>query len=274
MRCNPVRCWIPVLPAGEEAIVDAVITAGSDLSPGNYVNTAEILSCRSDADYDCRIPPPAEAPIDVTGYTDMAIMKRGLVEATAGDTLLYEIVLVNNGPAAARQIQLVDTLPVGTTFQNIEELLGPGGLTGFCSVVDNVVTCDISAYLASFAGLPGVLGPQQELVIALEALADPTFCYEGKVNNYVEVFTATDDTDPSNNDDDWGTVIVNLANLDIQKSVQPVGRAADDPLVAGELADFMLTVTNNGPGNATGLLINDLLPAGLTLVSATPSTGT
>ena len=37
---------------------------------------------------------------------------------------------------------------------------------------------------------------------------------------------------------------------------------------------FTITATNNGPGSATGVQVTELLPAGLTLVSATPSAGT
>ncbi len=42
----------------------------------------------------------------------------------------------------------------------------------------------------------------------------------------------------------------------------------------GETFNFTMTVTNNGPCEASGLQVTDSLPAGLTYVSSTPSTGT
>src|SRR5262249_47139174 len=42
----------------------------------------------------------------------------------------------------------------------------------------------------------------------------------------------------------------------------------------GDTITFMITLTNNGPDPATNVRETDLLPAGLTVVSATPSQGT
>src|SRR5262249_19773605 len=42
----------------------------------------------------------------------------------------------------------------------------------------------------------------------------------------------------------------------------------------GSTITFTITLTNNGPATATGVSVTDLLPAGLTFVSATPSQGT
>jgi uncharacterized repeat protein (TIGR01451 family) len=48
----------------------------------------------------------------------------------------------------------------------------------------------------------------------------------------------------------------------------------EDPVVAGGNITYDLTVINNGPTDAANVVVNDVLPAGLTLVSATPTLGT
>ncbi|MCQ3978822.1 MAG: hypothetical protein DPW09_35815 [Anaerolineae bacterium] len=46
-----------------------------------------------------------------------------------------------------------------------------------------------------------------------------------------------------------------------------------DPINMGENVTYTVTVTNNGPDAATGVVLTDNLPAGVTFVSATPSQG-
>ncbi|MGB5489298.1 MAG: hypothetical protein WBM76_00585 [Woeseiaceae bacterium] len=54
-----------------------------------------------------------------------------------------------------------------------------------------------------------------------------------------------------------------------------VGKTVDDPTPSeGGTVNYTITVTNAGPGPATVVQLMDLLPAGVTLVSATPSQGT
>jgi uncharacterized repeat protein (TIGR01451 family) len=62
--------------------------------------------------------------------------------------------------------------------------------------------------------------------------------------------------------------IMRSADLAISKT------DAVDPVVAGTTLTYTLTITNNGPSDASGVTMTDNLPAGVSLDSATPSQGT
>ena len=70
-----------------------------------------------------------------------------------------------------------------------------------------------------------------------------------------------------NRDDAVAVFSVASANLSVSKSV-------DEPSPQeGERVTFTVTVTHNGPRAATGVVVSDVIPSGLTLQSATPSDG-
>src|SRR6185436_977012 len=71
-----------------------------------------------------------------------------------------------------------------------------------------------------------------------------------------------------NNDASATTNVRPLANLSLTKSDSP------DPVLAGQLLTYSLSVANAGPSSATGVSVTDTLPAGVTFSSATPSQGT
>jgi uncharacterized repeat protein (TIGR01451 family) len=64
------------------------------------------------------------------------------------------------------------------------------------------------------------------------------------------------------------TVTPQQADLALEKIVDNT-----TPLVNGTIT-FTITLTNSGPNAATNVVVTDLLPAGLTFQSATPSQGT
>ena len=57
------------------------------------------------------------------------------------------------------------------------------------------------------------------------------------------------------------------ANLSVTKSDEP------DPVLAGQLLSYTIAVTNNGPDDATNVILIDTLPSGVKFQSATSSQG-
>ncbi|MBI2780064.1 MAG: SBBP repeat-containing protein [Gammaproteobacteria bacterium] len=74
---------------------------------------------------------------------------------------------------------------------------------------------------------------------------------------------------PGGLDDAFATKITapGLADLAVTKTGTP------NPVTAGSNLTYTITVTNNGPDTATGVTLRDALPAGGTLISASPSQG-
>ena len=73
----------------------------------------------------------------------------------------------------------------------------------------------------------------------------------------------------------WGTVI---ANFTVGNPLPPADAAVTvtgpSSVTAGTNATYTITITNNGPNPAQGLILSDTLPAGSTFVSLTPASGT
>jgi uncharacterized repeat protein (TIGR01451 family) len=79
-----------------------------------------------------------------------------------------------------------------------------------------------------------------------------------------------------------GSYLASHWNVSDSAFLTPAGQGADlsitkadapDPVALGSNLTYMLTVTNNGPDPSTDSTVTDTVPAGTTLVSATPSQG-
>ena len=91
----------------------------------------------------------------------------------------------------------------------------------------------------------------------------------GAITN-VAVKTGQNEPDPNTNNDSGGTITSAAPAADVLV-LKNVDRS--DVLV-GETVTFTVRAINRGPSPATGVVITDALPAGLTLITPTPSQGT
>jgi uncharacterized repeat protein (TIGR01451 family) len=125
-----------------------------------------------------------------------------------------------------------------------------------CGAAGQVVTCTRSDALAAGASYPAITLVANVLQTAASSVTNTATVSGGGQTN-----TANDSSsDPTN--------IVSSSDLSLSKSVN------NPNPVQGQNVTFTLTLINAGPSNATNVAVNDLLPAGLTFVSATPSAGT
>ena len=88
----------------------------------------------------------------------------------------------------------------------------------------------------------------------------------GPISGTAIVGSQTPDSNPAN---DTSTAVINVTT----SADLAVSKQAPAALVSGGEATYTITVTNNGPSDATNAQVNDTLPAGLTPISVSVSTG-
>ena len=107
--------------------------------------------------------------------------------------------------------------------------------------------------------LPVDVGADGEVVINITATVSPAFA--GTITNTVDavVFEGgfNTDQDLSNNNDQVVTTVTQEPDLSITKS------NALSVVIAGEMISYQITVNNNGPSDAPGTIITDLMPSEL-----------
>ena len=140
----------------------------------------------------------------------------------------------------------------------------PSGLT-FVSATPSQGTCVNTPPVTCSLGAIAGGGTASVTVVA----AGPT---AGTFVNSASVTATETDQDTSNNAASVTTVVtVQTRNADVSLSM--AGPATVALGTIGVNVTYTLTVTNSGPLSATGVIVSDPLPAGMTFISAAPSQG-
>ncbi len=183
---------------------------------------------------------------------DLAINQVASAAAAAvGQDVTFTATVTNAGPFAAPGLLLADALPAGFDFVSA---------TGGVTPQDGVLHIALDT-------LP--VGSSTTAMVVLRATAAG-----GPFTNSMSVRSAVDDHHPADNTFDATVNVSQSPTADV--SVQ-LG-AAPDTVEIGQELTYTITATNLGSTSATGVALNDRLPAGADFVSATggatPSDGT
>lgn len=173
----------------------------------------------------------------------------GAIPYVVGDTLTYNVNVKNNGPSIASGVSVLDAIPANTAFVS-------------------AVTSSGTAY-ASGTGIWTVNG------IAVSATKTLTLKVKitaaGTVKNKASISAAGEHDKKSSNNADSVTITAQNPNADIKVTTAILTAA---PHYNGEVMSFKVTAKNNGPLNATGVKVKDLLPGTMIYISHSAASGT
>ncbi|MFC1848481.1 PKD domain-containing protein, partial [Chloroflexota bacterium] len=230
------------------ASVDLIITATVDSGTAaqTITNTASVTSV------DQGDPTPGNnsdsAAFTVQG-ADLEVTKTvDDPNPNEGDTITYTITLDNNGPDTATNIIITDLLPSGVTYVSDSPDQG--------TYSDSTGAWDV-----------GSLANGISIDLDITATVDASTATQTITNTASVSSVDQADSVPANNSDS-AALTVQAADLAVTKTVD------DSHPNEGDTVTYTITLTNNGPDTATNIVISDLLPAGVTYSSHTPSQGT
>ena len=164
----------------------------------------------------------------------------------------FQIEVTNDGAAQATGISLVDLLPPGLTATAGNGVVAQG-------------TYDAATGLFDI----GTLNIGETATLTLEGTVDV-----GQGGNTITNITTAatgDQPDPSTDGDDLDESVVVDANADLV--TEKALLSGDATPAEGDSVTYVITVTNNGTAQATGVSLTDQLPAGITFTGASVSQG-
>ncbi len=157
-----------------------------------------------------------------------------------GETVKWNITVVNIGPSVAENVVVEDTLPQGAEIVSAESTTG---------------NFDFNTRIWEVGEL-GVNTPVSLILITKISV-------EGNVTNMVEVTTSTPESNKSNNKVNNTTFAKPICDLEVTKLVNASN------VYQFNVVEWTIIVKNKGPSDALNVVVNDTLPQGVEFISST-----
>ena len=209
---------------------------------GKLVNIADIAG----NEYDCNLTNNIiNKSIEVASSADLFVKK--YVNNTApdfGEIIKWSVVVSNNGPDIATNVQVNDLLDDGLIFVKSSSTKGSYDAKSGIWAIDS-------------------LAPETDETLNIYCKVNKI----GKILNFVSVNSTQYDWNESNNHDNESVNAVKIADLSVIKLINNSNPNYND------LIKWTIIVSNNGPNMATGVIVNDLLPKSVEYISSYLSKG-
>jgi uncharacterized repeat protein (TIGR01451 family) len=263
---------------GQTITNTATLTAldQEDTNPGNNSSTVDIVVAPC--------PPTCPAPVTTTftaGVPDIFSPTANAPELSSPSTALQAYM----APYTAGSQDFDGTIfnrVFGHTFTDLPPVIVGTSLEinlkvigsqesdndGISLAMTGTNTFAWGSRISTVAGVPWITGASEVITLELDSLPDGTpdgtdILSDINSSNTLDVYVQ-DDTSV-----DYITLTVVACPVDIEV----VKTVSDSSPTAGDVISYNIVVTNLSKKPATGIVVTDLLPGGVTIVSATASTG-
>jgi uncharacterized repeat protein (TIGR01451 family) len=247
-----VTCTNPSLAPSTTATFTLTVTV-AQIGGGSVSNDVSVTTTSADHD----LPNDQDSvSSNVITRAGLSVTKTGPSTLQPGTDIAYTIGVANGGLSDAQSVSLTDTIALPFV-----SLAAPGGwsCTTPAAGATGTITCTIPTLAAGANG-------SFTLTVHVPASLTP-----GSVSNTAQISSSTTDPDSSDNSATTTASFSSPATLTVQKSI-----TAGQP-APGTVVTYSVVITNNGPSaqlDNPGDEMLDQLPAGLTLLSATATSGT
>ncbi len=182
--------------------------------------------------------------VTVSSLANVRINQTVNTPVNVGDKVTFLVTATNNGPNTATNINIRDIIPAG--------------LTGV------VVTPSLGTY-NSTTGIWTI----PSLLNGSSAILNITGTVSASMAGIITNNTATEISQTENNTQ----LPTNTVGVYTKKANVVLSQTVNSPVNVGGNVTYIVWATNNGPDNATNIIINNVLQSGLSGVSYTPSVG-
>lgn len=229
------------LAAGASASLTIDATTGAGTAGQSIINTAALVDLDQIDENPANNSDSTTLKVDGTDLA-LAITVSNPIPAPA-EQIVYTLTVTNNGPATASGVEITDFLPVGVTYVKNSAVPSQGSYNA------NAKTWNV-----------GSLAIGGSATLTLDVTVDAGTSGQTIINNGFITAADQDDPDASNNIASVA-VAVSGTDLNLAKSVDNASPGIGVPFT------YTLTLTNEGPRDASGITVKDLLPAELEYIS-------